>query len=99
MADKKFTFSGLPGSSFNIDSEKDENGASVEIFGECDRKPKFKSPGVVLLNNVPLTVTRWNSTSIKGELPEDAKPGEVVVMIGGEQIKGYYGKPPAEKKA
>ena|SRR6266496_5533566 len=35
--------------------------------------------------------TRWNDHSIKGELPKDIKPGDVVVRTSeGKEIKGKF---------
>lgn len=79
----EITISGRAGGVFNI------NGSG---FGDSDGKPRFVPRGVVTLNGHPVEITRWNDTSIKGFLPDDATDGEVEIRVDGKLLKTYFGK-------
>lgn len=47
--------------------------------------------GTVIVSGRQVEITRWDDSVIKGYLPEDVKPGEVVVMTSeGQQQKGMF---------
>ncbi len=70
----EFVASGVPGGKFKI----------VSTSGKI-----FSSSGTVLLNGKQLFTKHWNVEEIIGNLPEDAKAGEIVVWIDPEtQRKG-----------
>jgi hypothetical protein len=63
--DVDFAFTGYPGGRFKIEGPH----------------ATFSTNGTVTLNGQQLHAFAWSSFRIEGNLPADAKPGEVIVAV------------------
>lgn len=44
----------------------------------------FGTSGTLMISGRTIPTTRWNDVSIKGQLPDDLKPGPIVLKVAGK---------------